>query len=34
MDTNELKAFPWKDYGVVFAVLFGSRAWGRIVKGD
>lgn len=35
MSINALKSFPWSDYGVVFAVLFGSRAWGgRVVKGD
>ncbi|MCY0891564.1 MAG: nucleotidyltransferase domain-containing protein [Pyrobaculum arsenaticum] len=31
---GSLKDFPWDRYGVVFAVLFGSRAWGRAVKGD
>ncbi len=35
MNINELRLFPWSNYGVVFAILFGSRAWGgRIVKGD
>ncbi|WP_238375039.1 nucleotidyltransferase domain-containing protein [Vulcanisaeta thermophila] len=29
-----LREFPWRDYGVVFAVLYGSRAWGGVVKGD
>jgi predicted nucleotidyltransferase len=29
-----LRSFPWAKYGVVFSVLFGSRAWGRAVKGD
>ncbi|WP_052885787.1 nucleotidyltransferase domain-containing protein [Vulcanisaeta distributa] len=34
MNINELRLFPWSNYGVVFTILFGSRAWGRIVKGD
>ncbi len=34
MSINNLMSFPWSDYGVVFAVLFGSRVWGRVVKGD
>ncbi|ABW02423.1 nucleotidyltransferase domain-containing protein [Caldivirga maquilingensis] len=29
-----LGEFPWRNYGVVFAVLYGSRAWGGVVKGD
>ncbi|WP_054856581.1 nucleotidyltransferase domain-containing protein [Vulcanisaeta sp. JCM 16159] len=34
MGVGDLRLFPWSDYGVVFAVLFGSRVWGRVVKGD
>ena len=34
MDINVLREFPWSSYDVVFAILFGSRAWGRVVKGD
>ncbi|WP_428085108.1 nucleotidyltransferase domain-containing protein [Caldivirga sp.] len=29
-----LEEFPWADYSVEFAILFGSRAGGRLVKGD
>ena len=31
---NSLRAFPWGDYGVYFALLFGSRVSGRVIKGD
>ncbi|AFA39436.1 hypothetical protein Pogu_1409 [Pyrobaculum oguniense TE7] len=34
MGVEVLKSFPWREYGVVFAVLFGSRARGRAFKGD
>ena len=34
MGIEYLRLFPWSDYGVVFALLFGSRAWGRVFKGD
>ena len=34
MGINVLREFPWSSYDVVFAILFGSRAWGRVVKGD
>ncbi|MEL9991354.1 MAG: nucleotidyltransferase domain-containing protein [Thermoproteus sp.] len=30
----DLRDFPWGRYGVIFAVLYGSRAWGGAVKGD
>ena len=29
-----LEAFPWRDYNVRFTILFGSRATGRVMKGD
>ena len=29
-----LEAFPWRDYNVRFAILFGSRATGKVMKGD
>jgi predicted nucleotidyltransferase len=29
-----LKSFNWKDFGVAFAVLFGSRVRGNVFKGD
>ena len=32
MDINVLREFPWSSYDVVFAILFRSRAWGRVVK--
>ncbi|MFB6489652.1 MAG: nucleotidyltransferase family protein [Thermoproteus sp. AZ2] len=31
---ERLRDFPWRNFGVEFAVLFGSRARGRPVKGD
>ncbi|KUO86243.1 MAG: DNA polymerase III subunit beta [Caldivirga sp. MG_3] len=31
---SRLGSFPWRDYGVVFSLLFGSRLSGRLVKGD
>ncbi|GAB6947010.1 nucleotidyltransferase domain-containing protein [Vulcanisaeta sp. JCM 16161] len=34
MGVGDLRLFPWSDYGVVFAILFGSRVWGKVVKGD
>ncbi len=34
MGVDVLRSFPWDKYGVVFAVLFGSRAWGKAFKGD
>ncbi len=30
----ELDGFPWRDFDVEFAVLFGSRAGGTKIKGD
>jgi predicted nucleotidyltransferase len=30
----ELSNFPWKEYKVRFAILFGSRVTGKIIKGD
>lgn len=32
MDINILREFPWSSYDVVFAILFRSRAWSRVVK--
>ena len=29
-----LGAFPWRDYNVRFAILFGSRVTGKVMKGD
>ncbi|MGC9118036.1 MAG: nucleotidyltransferase domain-containing protein [Thermoproteus sp.] len=29
-----LAEFPWRDFDVEFAVLFGSRSGGRRIKGD
>ncbi|AEA12267.1 DNA polymerase, beta domain protein region [Thermoproteus uzoniensis 768-20] len=29
-----LAEFPWHDFDVEFAVLFGSRSGGRRIKGD
>ena len=26
--------FPWKEYKVRFAILFGSRVTGKVIKGD
>ncbi|AET33955.1 nucleotidyltransferase domain-containing protein [Pyrobaculum ferrireducens] len=34
MDIEKLRLFPWREFSVVFSVLFGSRAWGRAVKSD
>ncbi|MCG2863994.1 MAG: nucleotidyltransferase domain-containing protein [Vulcanisaeta sp.] len=31
---DRLRKFQWGEYGVVLAVLFGSRLGGRVVKGD
>jgi predicted nucleotidyltransferase len=30
----DLSNFPWREYNVKFAILFGSRVTGRIIKGD
>lgn len=30
----DLGKFPWSRYGVVFAMQYGSRVWGGVVKGD
>jgi len=31
---DTLKSFNWKDFGVAFAVLFGSRVSGNVFRGD
>ena len=31
---EKLRRFRWEDFGVAFAVLFGSRLRGRVLKGD
>ncbi len=33
-EMRDLSLFPWQEFNIEFAVLFGSRANGRAVKGD
>ena len=31
---KNLSEFPWQEFDIEFAILFGSRAGGKIIKGD